>query len=325
MLTPACPGPRGRVVDSAQRRVADDVLHVSRLRLGRNIVEEKEFWLDELVRNVVRMFQAEAHANDVKLAFDPQSPRALLVGDVQRITQILVNLVSNAIKFTRHASVRRVRVTATVAAGPQDSSDSGNSSDPSDPSDPSHPSDPSDPSNTPVSVTPAASAASSTAGTSSPPPELCTLVVSVHDSGIGMTSDEQARLFIPFEQATSKTHSTYGGSGMGLFITKELLRLMGGGIRVDSSPTSGTTFRFTIPVRLAARPPTSASGANLPKSMPTPTPAHHGGPQRRLTVLGTFAGEGRKRIARGSTRNSYHVRGGHTRSATQPAHRSCGR
>lgn len=75
---------------------------------------------------------------------------------------------------------------------------------------------------------------------------------SVNDTGVGLTSDEMKNLFLRFSQASPKTHVTYGGSGLGLFICKELAELQGGRIGVSSVPGKGSDFKFYVRARRAA-------------------------------------------------------------------------
>jgi signal transduction histidine kinase/CheY-like chemotaxis protein len=71
----------------------------------------------------------------------------------------------------------------------------------------------------------------------------------VTDTGVGMDADQQGRLFEKFTQADTSINRRYGGTGLGLVISRELVRLMGGGITLDSAPGAGSTFAFTIPLK----------------------------------------------------------------------------
>ena len=85
--------------------------------------------------------------------------------------------------------------------------------------------------------------------------ERATIEVSVSDTGIGMTTDQQARLFSPFAQADSSTTRRFGGTGLGLAICRQIVETMGGGISVQSEPGRGSTFLATVTFGLAQDAP----------------------------------------------------------------------
>ena len=89
------------------------------------------------------------------------------------------------------------------------------------------------------------------------------------DTGIGMTAEQQAKLFEEFTQADSSTARRYGGTGLGLAITRKLARMMGGDVTVTSEPGKGSVFTVRLPGsadtrRRAARPAQTAAVAQLP-------------------------------------------------------------
>jgi signal transduction histidine kinase/DNA-binding response OmpR family regulator len=82
--------------------------------------------------------------------------------------------------------------------------------------------------------------------------QICTIKISVTDTGIGIEKSQQDRLFKSFEQADSGISRKFGGTGLGLAISKRIIDMMGGSIRVESEPGQGSTFAFTIQMKRAA-------------------------------------------------------------------------
>jgi cellobiose-specific phosphotransferase system IIC component len=81
---------------------------------------------------------------------------------------------------------------------------------------------------------------------------ICTLQIEVQDTGIGISKEQQSRLFNSFEQADSSTSRKYGGTGLGLVISERIVELMGGRIRIESEIGRGSTFLFTVNILRAA-------------------------------------------------------------------------
>jgi CheY-like chemotaxis protein len=92
---------------------------------------------------------------------------------------------------------------------------------------------------------------------------VCTIKVEVSDSGIGISKEQQARLFTSFQQADSNTFRRFGGTGLGLAISKRIVEMMGGEIRVESEPGKGANFIFTVKVMKGKAEPRSLLHPNL--------------------------------------------------------------
>ncbi len=169
----------------------NDVLDLSKIEAGQLTLSLGEYSMHEIVHSVVTAVEALASEKKLGLAATvlPDLPPGK--GDARRISQVLLNLVGNAIKFTEAGEVR-VEVAAADGA----------------------------------------------------------FRVSVADTGPGISEADQERIFEEFQQADSSTTRKKGGTGLGLAIAKRIVELHGGRIWVESSPGKGSTFSFTLPVRV---------------------------------------------------------------------------
>ena len=188
--------------------IINDILDFSKIEAGRMELENAPFHLRECLETALDLLGAAAAAKELDLAYEiePGTPR-VVVGDVARLKQILVNLLNNAVKFTEAGEVV---LSATAGPGPAEG--------------------------------------------------VVTLHLSVRDTGIGISPEQVDRLFQSFSQADASTSRRYGGTGLGLVISKRLAELMGGTMWVESEGRDGlgSTFHMTANVGVAVAPPAAA-------------------------------------------------------------------
>ena len=177
--------------------VINDVLDMAKIEADKLELVPVEYDFERLLQKVVTVtaFRMDERRQQFSLHVDNAVPR-FIVGDDQRLTQVLTNLLSNATKFTPEGGSISVKITK------QGESEG-----------------------------------------------LCELCFEVADSGIGISPEQQKRIFHAFEQAESGTSRKYGGTGLGLVISKRIVELMGGHIRVESELGKGARFIFTIKVQ----------------------------------------------------------------------------
>lgn len=173
--------------------VINDILDISKIEADRIVLEKAPFLLRSMVSGVMEMQQSAAEAKGLQLYWGiaPELPEDL-VGDSVRLSQILINLTSNAIKFSSHGRIQ-VRVLAEAIEAQE-----------------------------------------------------VQLRLEVEDQGIGIDDEQLSRLFHPFTQADSSTTRRYGGTGLGLIISKRLAALMNGDVGVVSKKGRGSTFWATL-------------------------------------------------------------------------------
>ena len=177
----------------------NDILDISKIEAERLTLEMVDFTLADVLDSLTGLVAPTATAKGLSLDLDVAAALAerRFKGDPVRLGQVLLNLVSNAVKFTHRGGVT-VRVQA-------------------------------------------------------PEGERRSVLVrfEVLDTGIGIPAEDQKRLFLAFEQSDNSTTRKYGGTGLGLTISKRLTQLMGGRIGVDSVPGAGSVFWFAVPLVMA--------------------------------------------------------------------------
>ena len=179
----------------------NDILDMSRIEAGKVELENRPFSLRQLGDKLYDMFAKELDARGIYYSVDFEEVTAdYVIGDELRISQIIINFLSNAVKFTKEGEI-------TVTFRQMLERDG-----------------------------------------------MLDLMICVHDTGIGMKSEFINRIFRPFEQEGIETAKQYGGTGLGMAITDQLVRLMGGEIIVKSAPGKGSDFSVFLHIPEAEKP-----------------------------------------------------------------------
>ncbi len=214
-----------------QKRIVDDILTLSKLDSRLLLVTPVDVSPTSVVERALKMFEGELKTADIDLKFVvDKSYTDLNIEcvrmDPSRLLQVLINLTTNAIKFTTTESKRTITVTAGASLKRPTQE------------------------NTHISYFPSRSKRKSAiSDTDWGNGEKVFLHFSVQDTGRGLSEGEKKTLFMRFSQASPRTHVQYGGSGLGLFISRELTELQGGAIGVTSESGKGSTFAFYIEAR----------------------------------------------------------------------------
>ncbi|MDR1655117.1 MAG: response regulator, partial [Treponema sp.] len=180
--------------------VINDILDMSKIEANKFVLSPIKFNLEKMLQKVVSVntFRIDEKRQNFEVYLDHKIP-PFLVGDDQRLAQVITNLLSNAAKFTPEQGIVRLKAMLESIEG-----------------------------------------------------RYCVLAMEVRDSGIGISEEQQKRLFASFEQADSSTSRKFGGTGLGLAISKQIVEMMGGSIGVRSELGKGSTFFFTIRLEIPA-------------------------------------------------------------------------
>jgi len=168
----------------------NDILDLSKIEAGKMQLHLETFPIEPMLEDVITTVRPLVMKNANHLEVRRADRLGTLRADLTKVRQMLLNLLSNACKFTDHGTI-------TLSADRDDQH----------------------------------------------------VVFTVRDSGIGMTAEQMERLFEAFAQADAATTSKYGGTGLGLVITKRFAHLMGGDVQVMSTPGKGSTFTIELPAR----------------------------------------------------------------------------
>lgn len=210
-----------------QKRIVDDILTLSKLDASLLVISPDKVQPPQLVKKALKMYESEISRAGIEAKLCVESSYNELnvdwvVLDSSRLLQVIINLLTNAIKFTRHSEPRNI----TICLGASSDRPSGN--------------------HHKVDYIPVRQARQDQlTGDDWGKGDTLYLQVAVSDTGQGLREDETKVLFQRFSQASPKTYKQYGGSGLGLWISRELCELQGGQIGVSSS-AGRTTFTFFV-------------------------------------------------------------------------------
>ena len=191
-----------------------DILDLSKIDANSLVLEDQSLRPRDIVMNVAEILETSAKAKGLEIDVNMVDLPGSVRGDSTRITQALLNLGSNAVKFTSQGKI-------TLSACLVEKKD-----------------------------------------------DVATIRFEVCDTGIGIAKDQQQHLFKPFSQAESSTTRLYGGTGLGLTITKKLAHAMGGTAGVESELARGSKFWFTVHVQIETAEESEIETASVDPELP---------------------------------------------------------
>jgi signal transduction histidine kinase/DNA-binding NarL/FixJ family response regulator/HPt (histidine-containing phosphotransfer) domain-containing protein len=177
--------------------IINDILDFSKIEAGKITIESVSFSLKQILKNVVTLLRFKAIEKGIDIRFDiNENVPEHLIGDPTRLTQVLMNLAGNAVKFTEKGSVQIVCRNVELEG------------------------------------------------------DCVKMAFDVIDTGIGISEEYVGKIFESFTQAGTDVARKFGGTGLGLTISKQLVVLMGGSVEVKSKIGEGTTFTFILPFQI---------------------------------------------------------------------------
>lgn len=192
--------------------IINDILDFSKIEAGKLELEKIPFNLRLLVEDVIELFGSRSHAKGLELGvLIPEETDTSLMGDPNRLRQVVTNMVGNAIKFTEQGEV-------IVRASTKRNGEN-----------------------------------------------RVRLNVAISDTGPGISMQDRVKLFKPFSQIDGSTTRRYGGTGLGLMISRELISMMGGVLNCESEPGKGSTFSFSLDLEIHAQPEDEVTTPKTPR------------------------------------------------------------
>ena len=230
----------------------NDVLDLSRVEAGKMEFHPKPVRLGELLTVVADIMRVRAEQRHLHFELELAGGLPLAISvDETRLRQVLLNLLGNAVKFTDHGAVR-LRVSPVPVPVP-----------------------------VPVPA-PVGAAAEASAGGAAVFDVMATahLRFEVLDEGVGIDAAQLENIFNPFEQVGEAARRA-GGTGLGLAISRQLVRQMGGDVKVESVPGRGSRFWFDVPMPVVEAPGAAVGGGDIPSG--------YLGPRKTLLVVDDVA------------------------------------
>ena len=212
-----------------QLGLINEILDLSKIEAGKMLLHLEEFEVERLVAEAVSTMTPLVEKNLNELQLDCSTDLGRMRSDQTKVRQVLFNLISNASKFTEKGMV-----TLQVQREPAPTADTAP-----------------EPGSVRVDSRGAA-----------------WIVFRVSDTGIGMTPEQIQKLFQPFMQAEASTALKYGGTGLGLVISKRFCQMLGGDLTVISVPMEGSTFTVRLPAKATLDKPRNGCGDDLSATPP---------------------------------------------------------